>query len=528
MTVIRYDNTFCVQAQGFSVTFLDTPANRKVAVIFLRGMRDARGKPLFTLAQLSAIVDSPNRQAASGHVEEFRASGEDFSAVLTRKRKVDGEVVGAVRRELAQDPLVEVRVLCERVSVRLSREDLSEANMEAALSQISCEELRQVVGKQLDRGAAHYKEAYLLEEMMTTLSSEAGEQAGLVGSVGEAPPVLDPTAIRKLLTPGESLAEISSALAWIVRCLTFYYWGVPLSRLGRWLGVHKTTVLRRMLGLVVCLWPVVYGWIVQKVRVGVAYADEKWLKIRGKWHYWFVVLDQATELPLVDLLSPRRSGWVCRWLGVRLKRMGIRIKALCTDGLAGYGKMLPEIPHLLCHFHHQQGVTSWLKAHFSNPEAVQERKETMKQVLQTQDKRTVRRRLDKLRQQASSWGIVGWVEQTMARLGHLLPAVGSRFLPTTTNAIERFFRTFARFYKVRCGFHSVRSARLELMVFLLVYVFTQRAKDGKAPIEAIMPQAREMPLYRLLNDPFALLENSEDVKQTPFMADESPEYLLAV
>jgi len=27
------------------------------------------------------------------------------------------------------------------------------------------------------------------------------------------------------------------------------------------------------------------------------YVDEKWLKIRGRWQYWFVVLDVTTELP---------------------------------------------------------------------------------------------------------------------------------------------------------------------------------------------------------------------------------------
>jgi len=527
MTVVRYNTTFCVQTQGFSVTFPDTPANRKVVVIFLRGMRDAQGERMFTLAQLAEIVESSNRQAASGHVEEFRVRGEDFGAVLTRKRKVDGEVVEAVRRELERDPLIEVRVLRARVNVRLSREDISEANVEAALDQISCAELRRRVRKQLDRGEVHYKEEPLLEEMMTTLSSEAGARAGLVAqSVGEFE-VSDPTAIRKLITPGESLEGISSVLQWICRCLTLYYWGVPLSRLARWLGVHKTTVLRWMLGVVVALWPVVYGWIAQKVRGRIAYADEKWIKIQGKWHYWFVVLDEVTALPLVDFLSASRSGWVCRWLGVRLKGTGIRIKALCTDGLASYGKLFPEIPHLLCHFHHQRGVTSWLKEHFSNSEEVQARKQVMKKVLQTNDKRTVRRRLDKLRTQASGLGIVGWVEHTTAWLGKLLPAVGSRILPTTTNAIERFFRTFNRFYKVRCGFHSVRSARLELMLFLLVYVFTQREKDGKAPIEAIMPQAAEMPFYRLLNDPFGLLASSEDVKQTDAMAHEAPEYLLA-
>jgi len=207
--------------------------------------------------------------------------------------------------------------------------------------------------------------------------------------------------------------------------------------------------------------------------------------------------------------------------------MGIWIQAVCTDGLAGYGQMLEGVVHLLCHFHHQRGVTRWLKDHIPKGEDVSQRKQAMKQVLQTTDKRTVRRRLEQLSIRASAWGIVGWVEQTRACLGKLLPSVGSRRLPRTTNAMERFFRIFSHFYKVRCGFHSVRSAQLALMLFLLVYVFTQREKDGKAPIEAIMPQAAQMPLYRLLNDPFGRLEGSQDVKEIAPMAEHSVDNLLA-
>ena len=332
-------------------------------------------------------------------------------------------MVEAVRRELARDPLLEVRLLRERVNERLGRpawrlpaagrsdrEDLSEANLEAALDQISCEELRRGMGKQLDRGEAHYKEAYLLEEMMTTLSSEAGEKAGWVSSVGEDPMVSDPTAIRKLLTPGGELAEISSALQWICRGLTFYYWGVPLSRLGMWLGVHKTTVLRWMLGLVVCLWPVCCqagrwcmvgscrrfgGGSPMRMRRGSSFGGRgtiglwSWMRLqRFRWGIFSLrvggggcaCLLPAWRLPAAGR-SDRQAG---RWLGVRLQGMGIRIKALCTDGLAGDAKMLPEIPHLWGHFHHQQGVTAWLKEHFSKGEVLQARKQAMKQVLHRQ------------------------------------------------------------------------------------------------------------------------------------------------
>jgi hypothetical protein len=54
---------------------------------------------------------------------------------------------------------------------------------------------------------------------------------------------------------------------------------------------------------------------------------------------------------------------------------------------------------------------------------------------------------------------------------------------------------------------------------LVVYLSTQRPTDGKAPIEAIVPEASRMPLYRLINDPFVALRGVGPVKQTDNMAD---------
>jgi len=85
--------------------------------------------------------------------------------------------------------------------------------------------------------------------------------------------------------------------------------------------------------------------------------------------------------------------------------------------------------------------------------------------------------------------------------------------------VERFFRAFQRFYRTRGGFHSVLSAKRELLLFWVVYVFTQHATTGQAPIEVVMPEARSMPLYRLINDPFRALREQEYVKATATMAD---------
>jgi hypothetical protein len=86
----------------------------------------------------------------------------------------------------------------------------------------------------------------------------------------------------------------------------------------------------------------------------------------------------------------------------------------------------------------------------------------------------------------------------------VLPSIGSRRVPATSNEIERFFGVFTRFAKVRRGFFSVLSTKRQLIVFLVVYVFSTQT-NGTAPIETILPDASRMPLYRIFNDPFACL-----------------------
>ena len=406
------------------------------------------------------------------------------------------------------------------MNVRLGRSDLSSANIEVALEQISCQHIRGALREQIAAGKAHYQEEELLQEMMKSTDAEGvAAKAGIVAPETEGMYVSDPTSIRKLVTPDVPVSAIPSSLRWVAFCMTLYYHGVSLSVLSKWLNVHKTTILRWILGMALALWPIVYSWVIERVKARVVYIDEKWLKIRGKWHYWFVVLDTQTGLPVLASLLPSRSRWACRWLGIMLKRIGKNPRVIITDGLLSYHYLMDGVKHVLCHFHHQQGVTRWLKKRFHDKEEIAARKSKMKRVLQSNDKRTVRRRLQKLKESSGELGISGWVDQTEQSFPKLLPSVGSACIPRTTNAIERFFRAFSRFYKMRCGFFSVVSARRELILFLLMYLFVQQPESGKAPIESIMPEAREMPLYKLINDPLGTVMGVGDVKRNVKMAD---------
>lgn len=512
---------FRVRPPRFSTQWLpDTPSNRHMTVVWFRLLVDEHDKALFTLQEVAVIVGSANRQAASQHLEDFRQCGEDVRAFGLRKRKVDATVVEAVLHELLKAPLAGPAALVPRINAQLGRNDLSVANIEDALEQISCVPVLRRLRRQLEAGHVQYQEAYLLTEILESLSLPAGLDASNgVPSSDRGMRIADPTALTALVTPDLLLAQVPGSLCWLTFLMTLFYWNVPLSVLGRWCGVHKTTILRWVLGLALALWPLIYRWIAERVTASMVYVDEKWLKIRGRWSYWFVVLDVPTELPVLAALLPSRGPWACRWVGRQLRQLKKVPRVLITDGLQAYAYLVPGAKHVLCRFHHQQGVTHWLKAHFKTDADIDLRKPVMKRAFQTRDKRTVRRRLARLRERAAAWGLTPWGSRVEEKLPALICTVGSTRLPSTSNAIERFFRAFERFYKTRKGFHSVLSAKRALLLFLVVYLFTQRATDGQAPIEVIVPEARRMPLYRLINDPFRALQERHHVKSEATMAD---------
>ena len=161
--------------------------------------------------------------------------------------------------ELLHDPLAEIGELQQRVNARLGPDDLSCVNINVALEQIPYRTVRTAIRKQISSGKAHYQEEHLLEEMMMLSGSckSVGEKAGIqiseTACASQGMQISDPSSIRKLVTPGICTSSIPSPLRWIIFCLVLYYHGMPLSVLGSWFGVSKTTILRRMLGLVMVL-----------------------------------------------------------------------------------------------------------------------------------------------------------------------------------------------------------------------------------------------------------------------------------
>ena len=267
------------------------------------------------------------------------------------------------------------------------------------------------------------------------------------------------------------------------------------------------------------MWPLVAHRIGERVTASMVYVEEKGLKIRGRWPYGFVVVAVATAWPVLAALLPSRRQGAWRWLGRPRHQRKPVPRGLIPAGLQAYTSLVPAATHVLCRFHHQPGVTHWFPPHFTTDAEINARQPVLKRLFPTHEQRPVRRRLARLQARAAAWGMTPGVTGVEAQLPPRMGSVGSNRVPSTTKAIARFCRAFARFDNTRQGWHAAHSATRELLLWLVVSVLTPHASTGQAPIAVILPEARYRPLYRLLNDPFRALQERGDVKREVERAD---------
>jgi hypothetical protein len=241
--------------------------------------------------------------------------------------------------------------------------------------------------------------------------------------------------------------------------------------LSRGFDRHRRRLSRRILRLAQGDWEPMVTEVVRSVFAGVACVDETWRKSRGQWWYVCVAVASHTRFPLHWALLPTCTTGACRWSLRGLKRQGDRRWALITDGRKGdEGAMRRSFPHARqqrCLFPVVQAAGRWLGEHMADDGVTRGRiRAALRRRLQTHDRRTVWRRFARFQRHARGWGVTEVAAPVGAVRPQVLPAIGSRRLPRTHNAAERFFRAFSRFARARNGFGSPASARLHMQLFV--------------------------------------------------------------
>ena len=521
---------------GLWVEMPDTWANRRGLMIMLRCLRTPAGRPLVTYERLAAGLGYADRRNVHNFWMEFETCGGDLEAFLVRRKKVDGEVVARCEQIWQAHPLWSAAQVYEEYRQRwpASGATLREANIRTAGHQLSFLKLQHVVRRQLQEGQLSYQEPVLLEQLFDLAAVGAQTQAKDAGSVSPLPAVLEsvsPQGTTPELSerPSPSVVEdvelsllkgdtSPSALAavwegttgWLMLMFVLYYHGLSLSVLGKLFGVHKTTVLRWLEPLAQVSWQ---GIVQQGKRFfsGTVAVDEKWVQIQGTWWYLFVAVDSVSGFPLHAQLLPSNAGAYCRLFLLQLKALGYQPKVIITDGWEAYvdaiAGVFPRAQHLLCRFHALRAAFRRLRKQVTDWKERQRWVKPLKTLFHTSSKRTVRRRMDTLQAQAQGTPAEGVIARLVAKLPKLLPAVGSTFRPSTSNAAERFLGRFDRFYQAKGPFQSLASAEKHLALFMLGYVFetfsadAQAEHQGRCPLQLAGYQVGSIPLFHLLNRP---------------------------
>ena len=122
---------------------------------------------------------------------------------------------------------------------------------------------------------------------------------------GQAPPeapadasvaVLEDTLLHGEVSPSKLAQLWEGATGAILLAFILYYHGLSLEVIGRFFGVHKTTVMRWLSPLAHVNW---HGAVQQSTRFfsGTVAVDEKWLKVAGVWWYLCVAVEHVSGFP---------------------------------------------------------------------------------------------------------------------------------------------------------------------------------------------------------------------------------------
>jgi transposase-like protein len=473
----------------------DTWANRRGAMILLRGLPRRDGWPLVTYEHLAHALGYADRRNVHNFWAEFEACGRDLAAFFQRRKQVDAEVVGRCEQIWQAHPLWTcAQVLAEfRRRWPASGVQLHEQNMRTAGHQIGFLGVQQVLRRQLAEGAAHYQEPVVLEALFDLATASAQAQVAEVLPVFGLPDQwesVSPSGAEQepLATPAEaSVAVLEDALLqgegspsklaqrWEgatgagVLAFILYDHGVSLEVIGRFFGVHKTTGMRWLSPLAQGNWQ---GVVQQDRRFfsGTVAVDEKWLTIAGLWWDLFVAVDPVSGLPLHVALLPSNATPSCALFLLQLKALGYRPTVIITDGwdasVTALARGFPQAQHRLCRFHALRAALRRLRVHVPSGTARRVWADTLKALFRTPSKRTGQRRMHTLHAEAQGSPAQAVVTRLLATLPQLLPAVGSTWRPTTSNAAERFLGAFERFYRCKGPFQNVASAHKHMALFM--------------------------------------------------------------
>jgi transposase-like protein len=451
--------------------------------------------------------------------------------VLGRERHnhhLTPSMVAAIHGLLLEDPFLgasEIRRRLYEQGLLQRADEIGLTTVTEAIKSVDYVAVRWKIEEMLKRGALvpdYQKISQLLLEEMNGLAEIAGKKVGqkiipiaqlLEPNAGSLSPPKVPTRssqaeLEELLGPEPGTGTLPSG--WRVTFIHYFTFGASYRELASFLGVHASTVYRRLVSIRSRL-PALAKVLGPLRHSGVVGIDEKYILApkphrQGKmarWVYLFIAVDPYTYDLLHAEVYPARTADCARAFLVGLKASGVlKPKAIVTDLWGPYESVIPEmypgVVHHQCVFHAEQAASTMMrdklgKEYRSIPEAVTLWKAII-DVFRAGCRRTLIRRYGKLVSQKDSLldrrPDLAPVFDSLARhFEKLANAYTDRRLsiPLTNNATELVFRCFTRRYKTLAGFETLETARAYVKLWSWYYRFRPFSPDANQRIRNKSP-----------------------------------------
>jgi putative transposase len=223
--------------------------------------------------------------------------------------------------------------------------------------------------------------------------------------------------------------------------------------------------------------------------------DEKWVKIRDRWHYVFIATDAtADDLLHLDLFK-RNDKQAIKCFLLTLKALGIYPNVIVTDLFKGYASVIkdvfPEAYHHECILHAERAARRMVSEYFPGEENKNIRKEFIKKLrwfFESESPEEVTSRFEKMQSLQTHYGepVRPLIEMLAGYLPKFQGMLERPEIPKTSNTAERVIKELDSKYQNMGGFSSFHVASFMLKVFLVYYrskKFASGRYQGKSPLQ---------------------------------------------
>jgi transposase-like protein len=453
LTVEYHDGLMEIRSQVFCGTFQETENNKRLLFILLRlFVCPMTGKPFFTWQEIADAFGKKDRRNMQNFMQEFQQCEGDFLRYLARKATKKDAVFPLVEAQILAAPLLSIakhyRAFCathtqERVCEQTFRHYIHEIPATKILKRI-----RQLGFKQERRFDMR---RYLQELLALDTLSQAKKK-----EIVEQFPDVEPSRPCSLRNKGERLTSVSIAPKLLAVIL--YVCGLSQEMLAMLFGVSKTSIHHWM--YTVCsdqlYWEILHS--IQQWSGQVSF-DEKWIKIKGTWHFVLCAVDSVSGFPLLMDIYPTldTDNWTLFFK--RFKALYGKPKLIQSDGsqplAAAREVVFSKVRYQLCKFHKLRNLMKRLRKQVRDPKRLRRFVRLAKHMF-TNKSVSSRKYAAKRLQQLAGETVSSYIDE------HILAYWRQLTMSLTTNASERFNRKIEKCFCGRYGIASVGSANVLL------------------------------------------------------------------